>query len=478
MMTAQHEEAWLRVDLRALSRAGSVHFMGISGAGMSALAELIVRGGGSVTGCDLRTGAAADALRARGVTIHHGHDAAHVAAAAALVMTSAIPATHPEVIAARDRGIPVLKRAQALGSLVNRAAVLAIAGTHGKTTTTAATTAILDEAGMDPTGLVGGRMAAWGGGLRAGRDEIFVVEADEYDRSFLTLRPTAAVITSIEADHLDIYGDLGGVERAFIEFAGRVKTDGVIAICCDDEGARRVAGELSGPARVLTYGTGAGADLRALNVRQDGRTMTFDVEEDDERLGTLTLGSPGIHNVMNALGAFAVARHAGATFDAARTALRSFSGVARRFQELGSARGITVVDDYAHHPTEVSATIATARGTYPGRRIIAAFQPHLYSRTRALASEFGRALAAADMVWVSDVYPAREAPIQGVTGELVSRAAQAAGNSQVHYTTTLDEMMRALRDELRDDDVLVAMGAGDIDEMAHDLFDTLAQGAA
>jgi UDP-N-acetylmuramate--alanine ligase len=206
--------------------------------------------------------------------------------------------------------------------------------------------------------------------------------------------------------------------------------------------------------------------------------MTFDVEEGGARLGTLTLGAPGVHNVQNALGAFAVARHAGATFDSARTALRSFTGVARRFQELGSARGITVIDDYAHHPTEITATIATARGTYPGRRIVAAFQPHLYSRTREHAVDFGRALAAADSVWVSDVYPAREAPIAGVTGELVSRAAESAGHAHVRYTPTLDEMARGLRDELQEDDVLVAMGAGDIDEMAHSVYDTLAQGAA
>lgn len=476
-MMERRDDEWLSVDLRALSLRAPVHFMGISGAGMSALAELLVRGGGTVSGCDLRLGATTDSLRARGVTIHHGHDAAHVAEAAAVVMTSAIPATHPEVIAARERGIPVLKRAQALGSLVSRASVLAIAGTHGKTTTTAATTAILDAANMEPTGLVGGRMPAWGGGLRAGRNEIFVVEADEYDRSFLTLRPSAAVITSIEADHLDIYGDLGGVESAFLEFAGRVKRDGIIAVCSDDEGALRIAGQ-SQSARVLTYGTGAAADLRAVNVRQDGRAMTFDVEEVGARLGTITLGAPGTHNIRNALGAFAVARHAGATFDAARTALRSFTGVARRFQELGTAHGITVVDDYAHHPTEIAATLDTARSTYPGHRLVAAFQPHLYSRTRELAVEFGRVLASADVVLVSDVFPAREAPIEGVSGELVSRAAEASGNTHVHYTPTLDDMARALRALLRDNDVLVAMGAGDIDEMSTDLFDSLAKGAA
>jgi UDP-N-acetylmuramate--alanine ligase len=467
---------WMSVDLRALAREGEVHFMGISGAGMSALAELLARGGGHVSGCDLRPGAAADALRTHGIEVQHGHDAAHTTHAAALVITSAIPVSHPEVIAARERGIPVLKRAQALGAIVNRATVLAIAGTHGKTTTTAATTAILDTAGLQPTGLVGGRMPAWGGGLRAGRDEIFVVEADEYDRSFLTLRPEAAVVTSVEADHLDIYGDLAGVEGAFVEFLGQVNDDGVIAVCGDDDGARRIADRLTRTAPVLLYGTGAVNALRATNVRQTGRAMTFDVEEQGSSLGSLTLGAPGLHNVRNALGAFAVARHAGATFDDARTALQSFSGVARRFQELGTARGITVVDDYAHHPTEVAATIATARETYGGRRLVAAFQPHLYTRTRDHAVAFGRSLAGADVVWVCDVYPAREAPIEGVTGELVTDAAQAAGGRDVHYARTLDELARALRGELGDGDVLVAMGAGDIDEMTHALFVALEHG--
>jgi UDP-N-acetylmuramate--alanine ligase len=467
---------WMSVDLRALAREGVVHFMGVSGAGMSALAELLVRGGGQVSGCDLRPGAAAEALRAHGITVQRGHDAAHVTDASALVITSAIPVSHPEVVAARARGIPVLKRAQALGSIVNRATVLAIAGTHGKTTTTAATTAILDAAGLEPTGLVGGRMPAWGGGLRAGRDEIFVVEADEYDRSFLTLRPDAAVVTSVEADHLDIYGDLAGVENAFVEFLGQVSDDGIVAVCGDDAGARRIADRMTRTAPVLRYGTSADNALRATHVRQTGRAMTFDIEEHGTALGTLTLGAPGMHNVRNALGAFAVARHVGATFDDARTGLRSFSGVARRFQELGTARGVTVVDDYAHHPTEVAATVATARETYAGRRLVAAFQPHLFTRTRDHAVEFGRALAGADIVWVCDVYPAREAPIEGVTGELVTKAARAAGGRDVRYAQTLDELARGLRSELSDGDVLIAMGAGDIDEMTHALYAALEHG--
>jgi UDP-N-acetylmuramate--alanine ligase len=468
---------WMRVDLRALSHEGPVHFMGVSGAGMSTLAELLLRGGGSVTGCDLRPGTSADALRSHGAVIHAGHDASHAADSVALVMTSAIPASHPEIAAARRRGIPVLKRAQALGCIVNRGTVLAVAGTHGKTTTTAATTAILAAAGLDPTGMVGGRMEAWGGGLRTGAGDLFVVEADEYDRSFLTLQPTAAVVTSVEADHLDIYGDLSGVEAAFVEFLRQVRSGGLVAACSDDPGVLRIARAMSATQPVLRYGTGADAELRAVDIEQDGRCMRFTVVERGTVLGPLSVGAPGLHNVRNALGAFALARHAGATLADAQRALRSFSGVARRFQDLGTVAGITVIDDYAHHPTEVTATLAAARGTFPDRRIVAAFQPHLYTRTRDLHEDFGRALAVADHVWVSDVYPARETPIPGVTGALVAHAARDAG-AAVDYVASLDELRGVLRGTLVAGDVLVAMGAGDIDEMAHQIVAVLRQGAS
>jgi UDP-N-acetylmuramate--alanine ligase len=465
---------WMSVDLRALSRRGPVHFMGISGAGMSTLAELLLREGGQVSGCDLRPGSGAGALRERGADILGAHDPAHAANAVALVMTSAIPATHPEVEAARSRGIPVLKRAQALGSIVNRGTVLAVAGTHGKTTTTAAATAILEAAGLDPTGMVGGRMEAWGGGLRAGGGDIYVVEADEYDRSFLTLRPAAAVVTSVEADHLDIYGDLSGVEAAFVEFLRQVRAGGTIAACCDDAGVGRIADAMA---------RAAGPALRHRRLRGPaghghpaGRPEhAFTVVEHGAVLGELCVGAPGLHNVRNALGAFALARHAGATLGDAQRALPSFSGVARRFQDLGTAAGVTIIDDYAHHPTEVAATLSAARGTYPGRRLVAAFQPHLYTRTRDLYEDFGQALAAADSVWVSDVYPAREAPIAGVTGELVAFAARSAG-AEVQYAPSLDELGRGLRQALVAGDVLVSMGAGDIDGMAHALAAALAHG--
>jgi UDP-N-acetylmuramate--alanine ligase len=463
---------WADVDLRALAREGAVHFMGVSGAGMSALAELTLRAGGRVTGCDSSPGAVGDALRAQGAGIEQGHDPAHVADAVAVVTTAAVPPDHPELAAARARGIPVLKRSQALGALVNRGTVLAIAGTHGKTTTAMAT-AILAEASLDPTAFVGGVVPGWGSGLRAGSDSLFVVEADEYDRSFMTLRPDACVVTSIEADHLDIYGSLDAIESAFAEFVSLLPPDGLLAACTDDAGARRLLDRRSGPA--VGYGTSDSATLRAVGLDAHGRATTFDVEEHGRSLGRLTVGAAGVHNVRNALGALAVARHAGADFDSARRALAGFHGVDRRFQELGTVGGVTVVDDYAHHPTEVATTLAAARAAYPGRRLVAAFQPHLFTRTRDFARAFGASLAGADLIFVADVYAAREQPLPGVTGELVASAATAAGAREVAYAAERAQLLDALASALREGDVLVTMGAGDIDGVARAMLATLGE---
>ncbi|MBI4544481.1 MAG: UDP-N-acetylmuramate--L-alanine ligase [Gemmatimonadetes bacterium] len=456
-------------DLEALVRTGPVHFVGVAGAGMSALAELVLRLGGRVTGCDLRPGAVGEELRGRGAQVFEGHDPSHVAGAAAVVTTAAVPPLHPELVAARSAGIPVLKRAEALGAVVNRGVVVAVAGTHGKTTTTAMVTSILEDAGLEPTGFVGGRVPAWGGGLRPGGGRLFVVEADEYDRSFLRLRPRVAVVTTLEADHLDVYGTLEAIREAFLEFLAPVPADGLIAACVDDPGARALLAEVGG-ARGLGYGLSAGAALRAVDVECGAAGSRFRIEEQGGLLGELTLGVPGVHNVRNALGAFAAARHAGAGLEAARRALSLFRGVARRFTVLGEAGGVTVVDDYAHHPTEIEATLAAARLAYPGRRLVAVFQPHLYSRTRDFAAGFGRALAAADAAWVTEVYPAREAPIPGVTGELVAEAARAAGAADVRYHGALPELVDSLLGGLRPGDVCVAMGAGNIDEAARELL--------
>lgn len=457
------------IDLLALSRAGTVHFVGICGAGMSALAELILRSGGEVSGCDARLSAVGDTLRRRGAEVMQGHDPSHVEDAVAVVATAAVPADHPELRAAHERGIPVLKRAAALGALVNQGTVLAIAGTHGKTTTTAMTTAILVEAGLDPTGFVGGRVPGWESGLRAGSDELFVVEADEYDRSFLTLRPDVAVVTTVEADHLEIYGSFAAVEAAFREFVAPVPEDGRIISCADDAGARRLLEEVAGE-RGLGYGLSPAATLRAVGIERRGPGSRFTLEEGGQALATIELGAPGLHNIRNALAAIAAARHVGAGLDAAARALADFGGVARRFQVLGEASGVVIVDDYAHHPTAVEATIEAAREAYPGRRLVVVFQPHLYTRTRDFVEEFGRSLIGADRVWVTDVFPARERAIPGVDGALVARAAEAAGVRGVRYEPELEQLADALASSLRAGDVCVTMGAGDIDETAHGLF--------
>jgi UDP-N-acetylmuramate--alanine ligase len=470
MTSASHERRraaaslpW--IDLRALARTGAVHFVGIAGAGMSALAELVLRSGGRVTGSDLNPGEVGASLQALGAQVWQGHNASYVADAVAVVATSAVPADHPELVAANAAGVPILKRAQALGMLVNRGTVLAIAGTHGKTTTTAMTTSILDAAGLEPTAFVGGRVGGWGSGLRLGSERLFVVEADEYDRSFLTLEPTVAVVTSVEADHLDIYESFADVEATFTEFLRALPDDGLLAACIDDPGAARIA-EAHTFCDVLTYGTSPAARLRAIEVRAHARGSRFIIELDREALGLIDLGAPGLHNVRNALGAFAAARFVGADYDAAARALSVFGGVARRFQEVGVARDVLFIDDYAHHPTEVEATIATARGAFPERRIVAVFQPHLYSRTRDFADAFGAALAKADVVWVTDVYPAREAPIPGVSGALIADAARAAGARELYYVERIAELKDALAAALRRGDACIAMGAGDIDRHA------------
>jgi len=460
------------LDLRALAREGVVHFVGISGAGMSALAELVLRTGGRASGCDLRPGEVGAHLRSLGATVLTGHDPAHVDDAVAVVTTSAVPHDHPELSAARARGVPVLKRAQALGALVNRGTVVGIAGTHGKTTTTAMTTAILETAGLDPTGFVGGRVPGWGSGLRPGGDRIFVVEADEYDRSFLTLRPTVAVVTTLEADHLDIYGSLDAVEEAFRQFVSPLPADGLLAACVDDTGARRLLAEPRSCVRV-GYGLGAAADLRAVDVEVRARDSRFQLLDRGAPAGQVILGAPGVHNVRNALAAIAAARHLGADMDAVRTALAAFRGVARRFQEIGTVADVVVVDDYAHHPTEIGATVATARAAYPKRRVVAVFQPHLFSRTRDFAGAFGQALAGADVAWVADVYPAREAPIAGVDGATVADAARAAGASDVHYVPGLADLERQLALAVRPGDIVVTMGAGNVDEVGRGLLERL-----
>jgi len=433
-----------------------IHFVGIAGAGMRALAELIARRGVAVTGCDANPGPTED-LAALGISVVKGHSPDHVDGARELIVTSAMPRNHPELARARELGIPITRRAEALGRAVAGGRVVGIAGTHGKTTTTVMTTAVLAGAGLRPTGIAGGRVAEWKGNLHYESDELFVVEADEYDRSFLTLTPDVAVVTNVEADHLDIYRDLEDIRSTFSLY---VRDAAAIVLCDDDAGARSLA--LPSSAELVRYGIKSrDARLIASDVRSDGQSTTFSVSYDGDSLGDVALRVPGYHNVQNALAAIGVGLALGVSLDAMRGGLLKFGGVDRRFQRLFDIAGVTIVDDYAHHPTEIAATLQAARASYPGRRLVAAFQPHLFSRTRDFADAFGEALCGADSVFLAEIYPAREQPIPGITSDLVATAMQREGSPAVWQGARAD-LAEALTQFVRDGDVVITMGAGDI----------------
>jgi UDP-N-acetylmuramate--alanine ligase len=348
-----------------------------------------------------------------------------------------------------------------LGEIMRLKQGVAIAGTHGKTTTTSMTGLVLTEAGFDPTIVVGGQVRILGTGARLGAGEYLVAEADEYDRSFLELTPVVAVITNVEADHLDTYRDLDDIVEAFTAFANRVAFYGAVIGCADDPGVARVLPRVK--RRVVTYGVSPDAALRARDIRPDPAGTTFEVWEGERwLLGSVRLSIPGRHNVANALAAIAVGRELSIPFPRIASALAGFSGVVRRFETKGEREGVLVVDDYAHHPTEIAATLAAARQVYPERRLVALFQPHLYSRTRDFAQEFGRSLLACDLAVVTDVYPSREKPIAGVTGDLVASAARAAGHAETVYVSEKTKVVDRLEELLRSGDLLLTLGAGDV----------------
>ena len=442
-----------------------IHFQGIAGAGMSALAELFRRRGAAVTGCDQNPDGAAD-LVALGIPVTQGHDPAHLEGHRALVVSSAIPKDHPEIARAKALGLPVVRRAEALAEATAGGMLIGIAGTHGKSTTTVMTTEALAAAGKAPTGVVGARVRAWGGNLSPGGHDVFVVEADEYDRSFLALHPTVAVVTNVEADHLDIYRDLQDIHETFSEFVGRAR---YVVLCADDPGANRLPSPAT--AEVIRYGLHSpDARLVAKDIRHhDGRT-TFSVVYDGKPSGEVTLGVPGRHNVRNALAALACGIGPWAlTVEAMAPGLAGFVGAERRFQRIGSARGVQVVDDYAHHPTELEATLAAAREAYPGRRIVVAFQPHLFSRTRDFHAEFAQALGRADVVALCDIYPAREQPMPGVTSALIADGMAGAGRAPA-WTGPRVAVAEALAGLVREGDVVFTVGAGDITKTGAELL--------
>jgi len=451
----------------------NIHFVGIGGIGMSGLAEIASAEGMRVSGCDLKASSVTRHLADKGIPVDIGHDPAHAAGADLVVISSAIRRDNPEVRKAVELGIPVMRRAEFLGELTARRKTVAIAGTHGKTSTSAMAAFILSEAKLDPTIVVGGMLHDLKSNARLGGGEVLVVEADEYDRSFLAFHPTIAVVTNVEEDHLDIYEDLEDICRTFAEFASRVPDTGVVIGCVDEPAVSSLLA--ASGRRTISYGTGEGAELRAVDLTFDENGSAFAIERGGERLGSLRLRLPGVHYVRNSLAAIAVALELGVEMETITAALATFRGVERRFQILGTFRGAVVVDDYAHHPTEIRATVAAAKGSFPARRIVALFQPHLYSRTRDFADDFAAALATADEAWVAPIYPAREAPIEGVSAMTIVDAARASGAVNVGALEgTLAQISEEFRDRLGRDDLFLTMGAGDVHEVGEALVEVAA----
>jgi UDP-N-acetylmuramate--alanine ligase len=430
----------------------TIHFVGIGGIGMSGIAEILAEAGIAVSGCDLKTSAATDLLAGRGINVAIGHDPAHLAGVDCIVVTAAVKGVNEEIEEARRRGIRVLRRAEMLGEIVNAKRAVGISGTHGKTTTSAMVACVLAEAGLDPTFLVGGITANFGTNARAGKGEYFVVEADEYDRTFHQLRTDIAVVTNVEPDHLEYYGTFEAIVDAFGVFLRNVRDGGLIIGCVDDPVVARLL-ELNTRQRIVRYSLDD-----AKNLRFHERGSSFDVDG----VGFFKLFVPGEHNVRNALAAIAVGRELGIAPETIAAALAKFLGVDRRFQILGDYAGAIIVDDYAHHPTEIRATISAARHGYPGRRVVALFQPHLYSRTRDFARDFAEALRGADVAIVAPIFAAREKPMAGISARMISDSAK-----EIEFIDRSNsEIFNEMRRRLKPNDIFITMGAGDVHEIA------------
>ena len=438
-----------------------VHFVGIGGVRMSALAEMLARRGCAVTGSDREASVFTDRLATFGVRVQIGHHAENVGNVDAVVYTPAVDPENPELVFARQNGIRIVEGKRLLGEMTRGKRLIAVSGTHGKTTTTAMISEICVSAGMDPTSFVGGAVRGEESNLRVGSDDVWVVEADEYDRAFLELTPTVAVVTSLEADHLDLYGSEEEIIETFDQFLAGMAEDGT-AVLCEDYLASR---NLTIPAgrRDVSFGFSDAADLTATGIRNDGLSTTFRVEQNGEVLGEATIRLPGRHNVSNALSAIGAALSFGLQWNAIQDGLAAFGGVRRRFEVMGEVDGVTIVSDYAHHPTEIVQTLKAARSVWDGR-LIAVFQPHLYSRTRDFAKAFVESLSEADVVWLTDIYPAREEPIPGITGRTI-----ADGIAECYYESNLEKLAESVGEMAEPGDMVLVMGAGSIEKVAEKL---------
>ncbi|WP_300159957.1 UDP-N-acetylmuramate--L-alanine ligase [Solidesulfovibrio sp.] len=441
------------------TKVRKIHMIGIGGSGMSGIAEVLLNLGYEVSGSDLAMGAAVKRLGGLGANISIGHGRENLGEADVVVKSTAVAADNPEVTAARERGIPVIPRAEMLSELMRLRTGIAVAGTHGKTTTTSLLATIFTEAGFDPTVIIGGRLNAYGANARLGQGEYLLAEADESDGSFLCLSPIASVVTNVDADHLDHYAGIEAIDDAFVEFLNRIPFYGVAVVCLDDPGVARILPRVNRP--VLSYGFGEKARLRG-TVLETGDASRFRVSLDGNDLGEMRLNHPGRHNVQNALGAIGISIEAGIPVPVIAEALAKFGGVGRRFERKGERAGVTVIDDYGHHPAEIKATLAAAKAVYPGRRLVVAFQPHRFSRTKALFGAFCTCFAGADSLLLTEIYPASEAPIPGVSGESLAQGIRQVSRTDVSYYRDFAAMEAALPGILRPGDVLMTLGAGSI----------------
>ncbi|MGV0954001.1 MAG: UDP-N-acetylmuramate--L-alanine ligase [Fluviibacter sp.] len=456
-----------------------LHFIGIGGSGMSGIAEVLLNLGYVVSGSDLQAGAATQRLGVLGARILLGHEAANIAGADAIVVSTAVQADNPEVVAARAAGIPIVPRAQMLAELMRLKQGIAVAGTHGKTTTTSLIASILGEGGFDPTFVIGGRLNAAGANAHLGKGDFLVAEADESDASFLRLSPVISVVTNIDADHMETYGhDFSRLKQAFVDFLERLPFYGVAVLCTDDPNVNEIIPQVT--KQIVRYGLNEQANIRAEDVRADNGRMHFTAVRRNGSTSRLpiTLNLPGVHYVQNALAAIAVATEVGASDESIIKALGEFRGVGRRFQRYGElplpkGGAVTVIDDYGHHPVEMVATLAAARGAFPGRRLVLAFQPHRYSRTRDCFEDFVQVLGTVDVLLLTEVYAAGEAPVVAADGRALTRAVRVVGKTEPQFVEAVSDLPAALLDTLQDGDVLLTMGAGTIGGIAAKLFDTV-----
>ena len=449
-----------------------IHFVGIGGIGMSGLAQVLLTLGYAVSGSDLRSTGITKKLSARGADIHLGHRPENIQGADVVVMSSAIRKDNPELAAAGEAGIPIIPRAEMLGELMRfKKFGIAVAGAHGKTSTTSMVASVLQKADLDPTVIIGGKVNGMGTNAHWGRGEFLVAEADESDGSFLRLTPSMVVVTNIDREHLDYYSGLEEIEDSFLRFMDKIPFYGVVIACGDNDALKRVVERST--KRHLIYGVNKGSELRALNIRSSGLSATFDVEFRGEFLGTVELNVPGIHHVRNALAAAAAGLELDVPFHVIRDGLMEYNGVGRRFEVLGHEHGITVVDDYAHHPTEIRATLAAARSAWPESRLVVLFEPHRYTRTQMLMDEFSSAFSDADEIWITEIYPASEPAIVGVSGRRLARLVGDTCGKHVHFVSSVSLLSESVLSHLRPGDIVMTLGAGAIGSVGTQMLNSL-----